>query len=683
MPTDEIGGYRFVPIGKPIVPGPLAFDEIDHATPNPTGSVSGVLEVTWTAKTPICIGRSAGRENGRSRVVPMTLDGEPVIPGATLKGMIRSVVEIAGFCGLGAIDGHRHYGVRDVRTKVNPRIPAADDIRAGWLSWERDSDAAEGRWMLRQSGTRGEFFLLSFDELALAAGMPVTSWRKRDVFCKYYPLFGRDMTWCERISVRKILDSGRVDGGNLGYAQRVNSGGTTVGYLVVTGPASDDSTKANEHVFLPPSHRDKGTEIDPALIRLFSQMHSSPGRDRPKPRDAWLFWLRQMGYDDAFDTSAEDVQVIPGYEPPGIPVFFFGFPAHAAAGKGIDAANCGFFFGLSRVIRIPYLDSVGVVAARTMAGEAGGGPPSANAARSAEKELTNRAAYEVPGLSAVGDSLDIARAVFGDLDQVVVPPDADGENRRKLRSEARALASRVRFESAFATGPANETDPIDVVFGAPRPSFYPAYLAQPDGGASVTYDTPNAKLAGRKRYPVRSIPNPKIVGAATNGGTEASLDTQTRISFLEAGTVFRSRIRFRNLHPVELGALLWGLTFGRPGEPYRHASGRGKAFGYGALEVGVQFGRRPVTRNLPDEIGGAPEKVETYLDAFEAYMETETKRKSAFDEWPEISRLRAMADPEIGQLYRANLAYPDIEAFKTLKTGGLGHVRERWDDTNR
>jgi hypothetical protein len=74
----------------------------------------------------------------------------------------------------------------------------------------------------------------------------------------------------------------------------------------------------------------------------------------------------------------------------------------------------------------------------------------------------------------------------------------------------------------------------------------------------------------------------------------AKRKVQTRLHALPAGTRFeRVRLRFHNLRQVELGALLWALTFGDAtalnGElgSKRHRLGMGKPYGLGQLSLRV------------------------------------------------------------------------------------------------
>lgn len=70
-------------------------------------------------------------------------------------------------------------------------------------------------------------------------------------------------------------------------------------------------------------------------------------------------------------------------------------------------------------------------------------------------------------------------------------------------------------------------------------------------------------------------------------GREKEHDTQhTQIKPVRSGVSFRWRIHFENLSDEELGALLWALTLpGQPGKQYRHSIGMGKPLGMGAVKI--------------------------------------------------------------------------------------------------
>lgn len=70
-------------------------------------------------------------------------------------------------------------------------------------------------------------------------------------------------------------------------------------------------------------------------------------------------------------------------------------------------------------------------------------------------------------------------------------------------------------------------------------------------------------------------------------GQEKEHDTQhTQIRPVKAGIRFRWRVRFENLSAEELGALLWALTLpGQSDKQHRHSIGMGKPLGMGAIKI--------------------------------------------------------------------------------------------------
>lgn len=102
--------YNFVPLSR-FVYFPEWHAAVSHDLPFDDG-VSGVLSFTVTARTPMLVG--GDRKRGDHTVHPFLLpDGRYAIPGSSLNGMIRSVIEIAAFGKFIRVDDRR-LGVRDL-----------------------------------------------------------------------------------------------------------------------------------------------------------------------------------------------------------------------------------------------------------------------------------------------------------------------------------------------------------------------------------------------------------------------------------------------------------------------------------------------------------------------------------------------------------------------------------------
>lgn len=135
--------YNFVPLSETIV-FPNWANEVSHDRPFPDG-VSGILELTIKNHSPLLVGTKDGR-NVKPFLLP---DGTAAIPGSSLRGMIRNVLEIAGYGKMRLVDDKR-YGVRDLQANFYKKQLTQDSgqnryipqSRAGWLVFDN------GRWTI-------------------------------------------------------------------------------------------------------------------------------------------------------------------------------------------------------------------------------------------------------------------------------------------------------------------------------------------------------------------------------------------------------------------------------------------------------------------------------------------------------------------------------------------------------
>lgn len=108
--------YNFVPLSNQIFK-PEWGKDVSHDLPFQDG-LSGELHYTLIADTPLLVGgKQTKAVNGQpGEVKPFQLpDGRYAIPGSSLKGLLRSVVEIAGFGRMSKVDEVRP-GLRDIST---------------------------------------------------------------------------------------------------------------------------------------------------------------------------------------------------------------------------------------------------------------------------------------------------------------------------------------------------------------------------------------------------------------------------------------------------------------------------------------------------------------------------------------------------------------------------------------
>lgn len=596
---DAKAGYRFIPLNSQIIPPPLKFREISHAKPLKDG-LCGVIDVTWTAETPVCVGMSVsepwpsecGNAPQEQEVInPFSLAGRPALPGSSLKGMIRSVLEIATFSHLGQINAHHRFGYRNFNdTKYYRTVIKANDIKAGWLIYDNH------QWHMKKAqGSKG-FFLV--DISARERSIPRLTGNPASPKVSYEIDSEGQVTSIQPIDAIPRLSQ--------------------QGFLI---PGGRVSNKKKEAVFAPVAKNSR-YPLSLEAMRNFAFINSKPSRNRMQAEGNWAMWLRKMNYPDPFDKRPR-TEGSTGVPPlPGIPVYYCGNPAEADKGM-----NETFFMGLSRVIKIPYKYSVGEIAANSLG---------------SDEE------YRRPKMNS--NKFDFARAIFGDVEDVDVKKQPDQADRK-------ALKGRVAFEFALAEPKSAMTEPQAAVFMGPRASYWPFYLGNKLRSKCPTdYNTDQSILAGRKRYPLqdkaRNIHNP-----------DANPDMKTCIRFLEAGARFRGRIRFHNLHPGELGALLWAIHLGHEEGRSRHSIGRAKAFGYGRLKCEYSLSAKSNMGN-----GENPEtRAEVFMGAFEEYMEAKFDSLGSWRESVQVRNLIAMSTPAAGTALINKLEYMSLEKFAQLK----------------
>ncbi|MEL6967542.1 MAG: hypothetical protein AAGM04_09205, partial [Pseudomonadota bacterium] len=268
--------------------------------------------------------------------------------------------------------------------------------------------------------------------------------------------------------------------------------------------------------------------------------------------------------------------------------------------------------------------------------------------------------------------------------------------------ETWAWQSRVFVRHADLVSTAPNPKPTVLQTLSPRPSFSPYYL-RADKPEDQHWSSPNAKLAGRKRYPVRDrtdAPAATQNQAARANQQEPEEGTESTVHFRTASDGnpcrFSGPMVLKNVHPVELGGLLWALGFGEDvwSDPdakpsHRHAMGRGKPQGFGRC-----FAR--VTGNQLRKGSGDPIKTEdlsAYVERFKAWLvaqdvdgkgEGDAGSPTAFDDLDHIQELRAMANPAIGAALQGGgkLAYPAAEGLTDAEDAslkGYGALKRRLD----
>lgn len=660
--------YRFVAIEDQVV---LVQDETKIANWGfpIRGGYCGEIEVEWAFETPMLIGVEQKEEFGKKEEevsVPMKLGGEYVIPGASLRGMMRAAMGIVCRARLTQVNTNHRYGVRDFthplfKEGAGAQRLAWDNLRAGWLRKKEatEKEKAEGL---------SDYVLTPCD--------------KAKVRIRALPRFNNDKPtdngkwhrdWLQTKLGERYKKAGYVesktDGKKPTYVFDFENDARATSFS--RDPAAKPGDR--DYVIAGGAGKQKGwfvfsnnspslKNIDPATL---DAQQKSPRQGDQKKRE-YVFFNR-AGAEEIRLTQKdfenfERINSKPGktkLKPDGsyavmaptleahrrIPVFYAGDP-------GRNDPN--FAMGLTRLFKLPHANSTGDVLLRQEAHKVAPGAP------------------------------DMVEALFGhvyDRDDLRLSEDA------VERLKPGDLARKGRIAFGFATLQDKEnaifTDVITTTAMAPRASYAPFYLRGPikdwtDEAANRRKG--DARLAGRKRYFPR-FPAERRDGAAKaiedtlrkRKSAEAT-DTQSKLRLLTPKApggelIFRGTIRLHNVTAEEIGALLWTLTHGGdPAKPYRHMIGRAKNAGAGqarvkslrlSLAANDKSGEKRLTADLQSwekRSEGAEgwvtngHSLAPFLRAFDAYMKTHDKN------WPQTDDIREFlgaCDPAEGAKLRS------------------------------
>lgn len=515
------------------------------------GTASGWIDLEITTLTPLYI-RGPRRHNGQwderdNRLRPepyATLDGRPVIPGSSLRGAIRTLVEILGFAKIHPVSRARPFfrdistsrisaeyrkffiedlgpvsSGTDIKTKQPTNITATGygtHVRAGFVDASRRSIRECGVARIEQ-----QLIVEKLSTQVYSGSGPICQLQHLKVNVKA-DLQPRDYFFC-----RKVTSGGKERHCNLYLRLRkvqelstVSAGELQAATLVITGGIPN---KHLEFAFL----HDEGDQELRIPDSIWTRFHDD---------DQTTFWQER-----AFprDMPTRNCRKRPGHLRDGEPVFFLTDDAK----KSEENPDGLIFFGRAQLFRLPYDLS--------------------------PEDLVPEAIRDA--------SLDLAEAVFGRVGRV-----------KGMESEA--LKGRVFFEDAVAAlGGAQAT--LDVfeprILSSPKPTTFQHYLTQDGSKGSkdlTTYFRNDCTaIRGHKLYWHRWDDSKGAEQARETASHGQAHDTQhTLIQPVKAGTTFNGRVRFENLTDVELGALLSAIQLP---EGCAHKIGMGKSLGLGSAQI--------------------------------------------------------------------------------------------------
>lgn len=603
--------FNFVPLADKIY-YPDWSDAVSLDVPFEDG-LCGQFELTLNAETPLIVGGAHDQNSAVSFF--RTPDETYAIPGDTIRGMVRNVLEIASFgrfsrAGKFSRVADKRFSVREPSSKFYSNRVAeqpprthnglklfAPKTRAGWL----EVDKTSGAWTIVPT----EFARIEM-EPDLFSGIS----RKPAWFTKIHAPGKAQKKY--PVPARKKYE----DWAALGYSLTLDFG-----------------VKA----LAPQKHNNKYLAYRKATAPSFCLAGATPGPVPTGKKRGTLVFTGQPGPNKHMEFIFFDFPVPPTPMKLTEDVVHGFMSAHKVSP---DHPKTDFDWWESRrrsgkIARIPvfYLEeTAGTVTAFGMA------QMPKIAYRCGVHEMVRHTSPEhMPENNAIKP--DLAETIFGFV--------SDSANS--------SLRHRIDFSLATPHEQPRLHPPVTRILSSPKASYYPSYVEQAEGkqgnlgrvGGYKTYDDPHARIRGWKRYPVHAAVSAQPANDADQDDTDHDR-VSVQFTPLRTDSRFTCTVRFHNLRPLELGAIAWALTFGACNSEnqleYRHALGMAKPFGFGRVRI------EPGVLTAETNNGEAALDLGQYAAKYEEAMTTWYSRQyPAGKSWADSDQLRellAMADPQ-------------------------------------
>jgi CRISPR-associated protein (TIGR03986 family) len=538
--------YNFVPLNKDVVQ-PYWTRHISHDIPFEDAQ-SGSLDVVLTAHSPIFVkngmrkgeedafykNNDAGKREHQDKPYPFNqFKGKYFIPGSSLKGMVRAVLEIMSFGRMeNKVNDHR-YALRDFSPAMKDTYLkkfTPDEIFAGWLYKDKENNYKiidcrhPGRISHRQLD---EDLNTDFVNHFRKNGAFEKSCRENKKQLDYYKSAQYKYDYWGKENPRKFAFIKSVvqdTSGRKRYQIFKNDilsksdSDLGKGIVVFTGQTGPRDEKYSERKGL---HVGSGHHLE----FVFFSGNIEPLDVQGKVMDNFFF--AYFEHDNTRWSEDYKIRREQLNKEEKIPVFF-------QKDENGDVKH----LGLSYMYKVPFEHSV----------------------------------KEAIQLHQKDTEYDLAEIIFGFTD-------AD---------DKKFLKGRVHIGHAFATNsPEIDEEKLEVLSG-PKASYYPNYIRQSFTNGKVrrynSFMDNKPEIAGWKRYPIHSNGIKKNPAPLIKGKLNKKILTQ--FTPLKTGAEFKFKIRYHNLKKIELGALLSALTFHQTPNTF-HSIGMAKPLGYGKVNLAV------------------------------------------------------------------------------------------------
>jgi len=274
--------FNFVPLSEKVFFPPWA-EDVSHDVPF-EDSESGVIDITITAKSPIFI---RGHENPEQFC---QYNGQYYIPGSSVKGMVRNVLEIMSFSKMNeSLVDNKTYAIRDLRnrnlymSKMKPQ-----NIFCGWLLKDGEN------YKIEDCGKPGRIKHEEIDKIfkidfASKFKEKKGGFRNESIYktaqYKYELLEGNNLT--------QKFNNGHTKQLKIVY----EAGSLKEGTIVLTGQASARKdrgkfdAKVYEFIFFKPQ---RTLPIKKRVFENFKFAYFDGRQTEPKESSDWTYWKKKL-----------------------------------------------------------------------------------------------------------------------------------------------------------------------------------------------------------------------------------------------------------------------------------------------------------------------------------------------------------------------------------------------------
>ena len=278
--------------------------------------------------------------------------------------------------------------------------------------------------------------------------------------------------------------------------------------------------------------------------------------------------------------------------------------------------------------------------------------------------------YRLPYKNSIGQTIenttpDHRRTDLFDLPEIMFGTVNDDNSQFSLKS-------RVSFGMGYLQNRVEvRRDLPTTILSGPKSSYYPAYVQQKVGkqitGQNPDYKTymdNDAEISGWKRYPIK-----RWQMQALPRDLKATNKVKVNLYPLDTGARFKCHLNIHNLRPAELGALIWGLTWGGNSK-LLHSLGMGKPYGLGQISIQITDDHLSST-NPQVPVPNRESCLNTFMELMETAFLEATNGQGTWAESEQLTQLLAMANPANAPGEVEELAYmPTPKDFQDEKKNG-------------